>query len=66
VLVHAAAGGVDGFAVQMGKAAKAFVIGTCSASNAKYVRELGADESRHRWPGFFSFQEAGLLYLHLY
>jgi hypothetical protein len=24
--------------------AKAFVIGTCSASNAKYVRELGADE----------------------
>ena len=44
MLVHAAAGGVGGFAVQMAKAAKAFVIGTCSASNAKYVRELGADE----------------------
>jgi NADPH2:quinone reductase len=44
VLVHAAAGGVGGFAVQLAKAAKAFVIGTCSASNAKYVRELGADE----------------------
>jgi NADPH2:quinone reductase len=44
VLVHAAAGGVGGFAVQLAKAAKAFVIGTCSASNAKYVRDLGADE----------------------
>jgi NADPH2:quinone reductase len=44
VLVHAAAGGVGGFAVQMAKAANAFVIGTCSASNAKYVGELGADE----------------------
>jgi NADPH2:quinone reductase len=44
VLVHAAAGGVGGFAVQLAKAAKAFVIGTCSASNAEYVRELGADE----------------------
>src|ERR1700738_2818977 len=44
VLVHAAAGGVGGFAIQVAKAAKAFVIGTCSASNAEYVRELGADE----------------------
>ena len=44
VLVHAASGGVGGFAVQLAKAAKAFVIGTCSASNAKYVRALGADE----------------------
>src|ERR1700681_4389151 len=44
VLVHAAAGGVGGFAVQLAKAAKAFVIGTCSAPNAKYVTELGADE----------------------
>jgi len=44
VLVHAAAGGVGGFAVQLAKVAKAFVIGTCSAPNAKYVRELGADE----------------------
>jgi len=44
VLVHAAAGGVGGFAIQLAKAAKAFVIGTCSGSNAEYVRELGADE----------------------
>jgi NADPH:quinone reductase len=44
VLVHTAAGGVGGFAIQLAKAAKAFVIGTCSAPNEKYVRELGADE----------------------
>jgi NADPH2:quinone reductase len=44
VLVHAAAGGVGGFAVQLGKAAKAFVIGTCSSHNKDYVKELGADE----------------------
>jgi NADPH2:quinone reductase len=44
VLVHAAAGGVGGFAIQLAKAAKAFVIGTCSAPNTQYVRELGADE----------------------
>jgi NADPH:quinone reductase len=34
VLVHAAAGGVGGFAIQLAKAAKAFVIGTCSAPKA--------------------------------
>ena len=44
MLVHAAAGGVGGFAVQLAKAAKAFVIGTCSAPNKQYVLELGADE----------------------
>ena len=44
VLVHAAAGGVGGFAVQLAKAANAFVIGTCSAPNTQFVRELGADE----------------------
>lgn len=44
VLVHAAAGGVGGFAVQLAKAAKAFVIGTCSGGNKHYVQELGADE----------------------
>ena len=43
-LVHAAAGGVGGFAVQLAKAAKAFVIGTYSAPNKQYVLELGADE----------------------
>jgi NADPH2:quinone reductase len=44
VLVHAAAGGVGGFAIQLAKAGKAFVIGACSAPNTQYVRELGADE----------------------
>ena len=41
MLVHAAAGSVGGFAVQLAKAAKGFVIGTCSASNAKYVSRRG-------------------------
>jgi NADPH2:quinone reductase len=44
VLVHAAAGGVGGFAVQLAKAAKAFVVGTCSPANGQYVLGLGADE----------------------
>ena len=44
MLVRAAAGGGGGFAIQLAKAAKAFVIGTCSAPNEKYVREMGADE----------------------
>ena len=41
VLVHAAAGGVGGFAVQLAKAAKAFVIATCSPANKQYVLEAG-------------------------
>jgi NADPH:quinone reductase len=36
--------GVGGFAIQLAKAAKAFVIGTSSEPNTQYVRELGADE----------------------
>lgn len=43
-LVHAAAGGVGGFSVQLAKVAKAFVIGTCSGHNKGYVKQLGADE----------------------
>lgn len=43
VLVHAAAGGVGGFAVQLAKDRGAIVIGTCSADNAAYVKSLGAD-----------------------
>ena len=35
--------GVGGFAVQLAKAANAFVIGTCSGGNKHYVQELGAD-----------------------
>ncbi|MGW2747328.1 NADP-dependent oxidoreductase [Streptomyces sp. NPDC001450] len=44
VLVHAAAGGVGHFAVQIAKARGAYVIGTASAGKHDLVRELGADE----------------------
>ncbi|MER5760644.1 NADP-dependent oxidoreductase [Streptomyces sp. NPDC002082] len=44
VLVHAAAGGVGHFAVQIAKALGAYVIGTASAAKHDLVRSLGADE----------------------
>jgi NADPH:quinone reductase-like Zn-dependent oxidoreductase len=44
VLVHAAAGGVGHFAVQIAKARGAYVIGTASAGKHDLLRELGADE----------------------
>ncbi|WP_030206717.1 NADP-dependent oxidoreductase [Streptomyces sp. NRRL S-87] len=44
VLVHAAAGGVGHFAVQIAKALGAHVIGTASAAKHDFVRSLGADE----------------------
>jgi NADPH:quinone reductase-like Zn-dependent oxidoreductase len=44
VLIHAAAGGVGHFAVQLAKWQGARVIGTASAGNADFLRELGADE----------------------
>ncbi len=44
VLVHAAAGGVGQFAVQLAHWAGARVLGTASARNAEFVRALGADE----------------------
>lgn len=44
VLVHAAAGGVGHFAVQLAKHAGAYVIGTSSAANKDFVLGLGADE----------------------
>lgn len=43
VLVHAAAGGVGHFAVQIAKARGAKVIATASASNHEFLRGLGAD-----------------------
>jgi NADPH:quinone reductase-like Zn-dependent oxidoreductase len=44
VLIHAAAGGVGTYAVQLAKWRGAYVIGTASARNREFVKELGADE----------------------
>lgn len=44
VLIHAAAGGVGHFAVQIAKHIGAYVIGTSSAENRDFVLSLGADE----------------------
>ncbi|WP_402469187.1 NADP-dependent oxidoreductase [Isoptericola aurantiacus] len=43
VLVHAAAGGVGSFAVQIARALGARVIGTASEGNHEYLRSLGAE-----------------------
>ncbi|MGB0576425.1 MAG: NADP-dependent oxidoreductase [Alphaproteobacteria bacterium] len=43
ILVHAAAGGVGGFAVQYAKSVGAKVFTTASAPNHDYVKSLGAD-----------------------
>ena len=44
VLIHAAAGGVGHFAVQLAKARGARVIATASAANRDFVTGLGADQ----------------------
>lgn len=44
VLIHAAAGGVGHFAVQIAKARGAYVIGTAGAANHEFLRSIGADE----------------------
>ena len=44
ILITGASGGVGSMAVQLAKAKGAFVIGTASGRNEKYVRDLGADE----------------------
>ncbi len=44
VLVHAGAGGVGCFAVQLAKAAGARVLATARRENESFVRSLGADE----------------------
>ena len=44
VLITGAAGGVGHFAVQIAKSFRAYVVAVCSAGNAAFVRELGADE----------------------
>jgi len=45
ILIHAAAGGVGTFAVQLAKWKGAYVIGTASERNHAFLRELGADET---------------------
>ena len=44
VLIHAAAGGVGHFAVQIARHTGAYVIGTASAENREFVLGLGANE----------------------
>ena len=44
VLMHAAAGGVGHYAVQLAKYFGAYVIGTASAANRDFIMQLGADE----------------------
>jgi NADPH:quinone reductase-like Zn-dependent oxidoreductase len=44
ILIHAAAGGVGSFAVQLAKWKGAHVIGTASGKNQAFLRELGVDE----------------------
>jgi NADPH:quinone reductase-like Zn-dependent oxidoreductase len=43
-LIHAAAGGVGGFAVQLAKERGSIVLGTASATNHAYLRRLGVDK----------------------
>ena len=43
VLIHAGAGGVGSFAIQLAKAMGAYVFTTCSAKNHDLVKKLGAD-----------------------
>jgi NADPH2:quinone reductase len=45
VLVHAGAGGVGSIAIQLAKAAGAYVFTTASDRNLEFVRELGADRA---------------------
>jgi NADPH:quinone reductase-like Zn-dependent oxidoreductase len=43
ILIHAGAGGVGGFAVQLARHHDAWIAATCSAANKDYVTGLGAD-----------------------
>jgi NADPH:quinone reductase-like Zn-dependent oxidoreductase len=45
ILVHAAAGGVGSFAVQLARCLGAAVVATTSAANIEFVRSLGAAEA---------------------
>ncbi|MCE3606223.1 NADP-dependent oxidoreductase [Massilia sp. P8910] len=56
VLIHGAAGGVGGFAVQFAKAAGAVVVATASASSREHVLALGADRVIDRHAEHFEEQ----------
>lgn len=43
ILIHAGAGGVGSFAIQLAKAMGAYVFTTCSSNNHDLVKKLGAD-----------------------
>ncbi len=45
ILIQGASGGVGSLAVQFAKAKGAYVIGTASAGNLDYLKQLGADEA---------------------
>lgn len=45
VFIHAAAGGVGQFAVQLARLKNAYIVGTASAANLARLRSLGADEA---------------------
>ena len=45
ILVHAGAGGVGGFAIQLAKQAGLTVMTTASSANHEYVKNLGADHA---------------------
>lgn len=44
VFIQAGAGGVGAFAIQLAKAAGAYVVTSCSTRNVDFVKSLGADE----------------------
>ncbi|CAN7385530.1 NADP-dependent oxidoreductase [Acidovorax sp. LjRoot118] len=60
VLVHAAAGGVGSFAVQLARQARAYVVATASARNQELVSGLGAHEVIDYQAGDFAAQAHGL------
>lgn len=44
IFIHGASGGIGSFAVQFAKAKGAYVIGTTSANNLEFLKQIGADE----------------------
>lgn len=53
ILIHAAAGGVGHYAVQIAKYIGAYVVATASDANYDFVKELGADEFFDYTQGLF-------------